>query len=114
MTKGSSPSGIVETDYIEGSGAINVSFDIYQVHCYEGQAGSGDYYIVNMSSSVSNNDMYKGRWSNRHGGTYVRICGFYGKAFAMECIPLKCETKDGKRYIRNWVQTIYFYSERNT
>jgi hypothetical protein len=96
-------------DYIEGSGAINVSFDIYQVHCYEGQAGSGDYYIVNMSSSVSNNDMYKGRWSNRHGGTYVRICGFYGKAFAMECIPLKCETKDGKKvYTELGTDDIFF------
>ena len=39
-------------DYIEGSGAINASFDIYQVHCYEGQAGSGDYYIVNHCCPV--------------------------------------------------------------
>ena len=96
-------------DYIEGSGAINASFDIYQVHCYEGQAGSGDYYIVNMSSSVSNKDMYKGKWWNRHGGSYVRICGFYGKAFAMECIPLKCEKKDGKKvYTELNTDDIYF------
>lgn len=86
-------------DVIKGNGSVTVSFDIFQVHCYEGQPGAGDYYIVEMSASVNNHDMYKGKWRNKHGGTYVRICGLYGKSFSVECIPCRYTftQKDGKR-----------------
>lgn len=86
-------------DIIKGNGSITVSFDIFQVHCYEGQPGAGDYYIVEMSACVNNKDMYKGKWWNRHGGSYVRICGLYGKSFSVECIPCRYTftQKGGKR-----------------
>ena len=66
-------------DEIPYSGTASVAFDIYQLHCYQGESGEGDYYVVSMTGSVSNQNMYKGRWRNRHGGTHVRICGLYGK-----------------------------------
>lgn len=80
-------------DYITGNGSVTVSFDIHQIHCYDSQPGHGDYYLVDMTASISNQDMYKGRWWNIHGGTYVRICGFYGKSFEIECAPVNYETK---------------------
>lgn len=70
-----------DPDVINGSGTITVCYDVYQVHVYEGEAGAGDYYLVDMFASVANKDMFKGKWWNRHGGCYVRMTGFYCKSF---------------------------------
>ena len=74
-------------DVIKGTGAVTVSFNIYQIHCYEDQPGAGDYYLVNMTAGLASADMYKGKWWNQHSGTYVRICGLYAKEFAVVCMP---------------------------
>lgn len=86
--------GAYKADRIKGNGSIGVSFDIYQIHCYEDQPGEGDYYLVEMTASVANKDMYKGKWWNNHLGTYIRICGLYGMAFEIECAPVDPETKE--------------------
>ena len=86
--------GAYKADYIDGEGSINVAFDVYQIHCYEDYPGHGDYYLVDMTATVANNGMYKGKWWNNHYGTYVRICGLYGKSFEIECAPVTdAETK---------------------
>ena len=76
-----------DPDIIKGTGAVTVSFNIYQIHCYEDQPGAGDYYLINMTAGLASADMYKGKWWNQHSGTYVRICGLYAKEFAITCSP---------------------------
>ncbi len=73
---------------IKGNGSISVAFDIYQIHCYEGQPGAGDYYLVKMRASVANENMYVGKWWNKYAGLYVRLCGLYGTSFEVECAPV--------------------------
>lgn len=68
-------------DYLSGSGSLTVAYDIYTCHVYEGQPGAGDYYAVNMTTSVANEGMWKGKGDNRHGGVHVRWCGWYGTDF---------------------------------
>lgn len=85
-------------DIISGNGSMSASFSIYQIHCFEGEYGAGDYYLVDMTASVANSDMYKGKWWNRHLGTYVRICGFYGKSLEVECTPMKKEGNTFRPY----------------
>lgn len=87
---------------ISGNGSISVAFDIYQIHCYEGQQGAGDYYLVNMTASVANKDMYKGKWWNTHKGWYVRLCGLYGTSFEVECAPVFADDSS-KVYANNQV-----------
>ena len=73
-------------DSLTGKGSITVAYDIYQVHVYDGEAGAGDYYLVSMTGSVANDDMFKGKWTTHHGlwGTLVlRLCGYYGKEFSV-------------------------------
>ena len=79
--------GNSDPDVIKGTGAVTISFNIYQIHCYEDQPGAGDYYLVNMTAGLASADMYKGKWWNQHGGTYVRICGLYAKDFSVVCAP---------------------------
>lgn len=79
--------GDSDPDIIKGTGAVTVSFNVYQIHCYEDQPSGGDYYLVNMTAGLASADMYKGKWWNQHGGSYVRICGFYAKSFEVECTP---------------------------
>lgn len=81
-------------DYIIGEGTIGVSFDIYQIHCYEGEPGAGDYYLVNMTAHVANDDIYKGKWWNVHGWSCVRICGLFGRSFAVACTPVDPDTHE--------------------
>lgn len=87
---------------INGNGSISVAFDIYQIHCYEGQQGAGDYYLVNMTASVANEDMYRGKWWNTHKGWYVRLCGLYGTNFEVECAPVFADDNT-KVYANNQV-----------
>lgn len=79
-----------------GSGAVTLGFNIYQIHCYESSPTPGDYYLVELDAALASDNMYKGKWWNLHGGTYVRICGFYAKDFTVECIPWN--NKENKPY----------------
>lgn len=85
--------GVFKADRIKGNASIGVSFDIYQIHCYDDQPGAGDYYLVDMTASVANSDLYKGKWWNNHAGTLIRMCGLYAKSFEIECTPVDAETK---------------------
>lgn len=76
-----------DPDQIKGTGAVTLNFNIYQIHCYAKEPGAGDYYLVNMTAGLASSDMYKGKWWNQHGGTYVRMSGFYAKEFQVECTP---------------------------
>lgn len=61
---------------------IMVMYDVYMVHVYEGQDGAGDYYGVKMWSTIANAGMWgNGQGVNKHGGVYVRWCGWYPTDF---------------------------------
>ena len=76
-----------DPDYITGDGSVSLNFNIYQIHVYDEAPGCGDYYLVNMSAALESDRMYKGKWVNMHGGVWVRLCGYYAMAFAVDCIP---------------------------
>lgn len=105
---GSSP------DSIHGNGSVGVSFDIYQIHCYEGEGNdkASDYYLVNMNTFLENGNMYKGKWWNKHGGCRVRICGMYAKEFKTEFMPWNTEKK--QPYSLDEVETIGIPSPATT
>jgi len=81
---GSSP------DCISGTGSITYALDIYQVHRYDDESipgdDSGDYYLVKMKSSLASGDMFK-NFVNKHGGFYMRVCGFFAEEFIAEFAP---------------------------
>ena len=76
-------------DYIDGSGSVGITLDIYQIHCYKGENpnNAGDYYLINMHGFLASSNMYIGKKRNRHGGCYVRYCGMYAKSLKTEFIP---------------------------
>lgn len=63
-------------DRIDGHGGWSIQL-AYKPFLVTGSASNGLYYAVKANISVSNKDAYKGRWWNRHGGTYVRLTGYY-------------------------------------
>ena len=66
-----------DPDQLSGSGCMSIDYKVYMAHVYEGEPGAGDYYAVKITASMANEKMYQGRHWNKHGGTYVRYCGFY-------------------------------------
>ncbi len=66
-----------DPDKLKGKGSMTLDFSLYMAHVYEGEPGSGDYYAFHVTASMANGDMYDGRSWNKHGGVYVRKCGFY-------------------------------------
>lgn len=84
-----------DPDKISGNGSMTVNYTVFMAHVYEGQEGSGDYYAVRVYPSIANAEMYRGKKRNRHGGTYVRYCGFICTSAAFE-FSLKDE--NGKDY----------------
>ncbi len=80
-----------DDDYLNGSGSMTVAYDIYMCHVYEGQSGAGDYYAMNMTTSVANAGMWQGTGDNRHGGVHVRWCGWYGKGFTAQSMLCPAE-----------------------
>lgn len=73
---------------VKGNGSIDVQFDVYQVHCYEDQPGAGDYYLVNMTASVANSDMWTGLHTNYKWGVWTRLCGYIATSFDVVCTPV--------------------------
>ena len=49
-------------DYIDGSGSVGITLDIYQIHCYKGENpnNAGDYYLINMHGFLACRVMYIG------------------------------------------------------
>lgn len=66
-----------DPDKLSGSGCMSMDFSVYMAHVYEGEPGAGDYYAIRVTANMANGDMYHGRDWNKHGGTYVRYCGYY-------------------------------------
>jgi len=64
-------------DVIDMRGTITVKIIVYPLYAFEDQPGQGDYYIVSQTVIARNDNMYKGRWTNKHGGVSVRLCGYY-------------------------------------
>ena len=82
-----------DPDYISGNMSVTFTFDIHQIHSYETNVSPGDYYLVDMTASIANSDMYKGKWWNRHGGCYVRICGMYCQEVEFDVTPVDAVTQ---------------------
>lgn len=79
-----------DPDKIGGSGSITYALDVYQVHRYDDESisgdDSGDYYLMKMKSSLASADMFN-NFVNRHGGTYMRVCGFFAEEFHVQFTP---------------------------
>lgn len=66
--------------------AMAVGYDIYPIHVYEGEQGAGDYYFVNMTASVNNGAVYKGKskfWTD-FVWVCLRWCGAFPTQFYVE------------------------------
>ena len=66
-----------------GEAVVNLGCDVYPLHVYEGENGAGDYYFMDMTASISNETMYKGKDGYWTGGApvYLRWCGAYATKF---------------------------------
>ena len=66
-----------------GSAPVTVSYDVYPIHVYEGEIGSGDYYFMDMTANIANDKMFQGK--NSFGTSFfpvlLRWCGAYAKTF---------------------------------
>ena len=67
----------------QGKAVVNLCCDVYPLHVYEGENGAGDYYFMDMTASINNETMYKGKGSYWTGGAPVKIrwCGAYATKF---------------------------------
>ena len=101
-----------DADRIKGHGAVSIDLNIYQIHCYDEAPGAGDYYLVNMSAGLQSENMYRGKWVNKHGGVWTRLCGYYAKSFAVDCIPWNYSTD--APYTNDDVETIGSTSPETT
>ncbi|MCR4925883.1 MAG: hypothetical protein K5917_06315 [Clostridiales bacterium] len=63
-------------DSIDGHGSWSIQFS-YKPIWVTNSTSNGLYYFVKANISVCNNDAYKGRWWNKHHGSYVRLTGYY-------------------------------------
>lgn len=93
-----------DPDRIQGEGAVSLNLNIYQIHCYEGAPGAGDYYLINLSAGLASDKMYRGKWVNTHGGVHTRLCGYFAKSFTVDCIPWNKNTN--APYYSDEVETI--------
>ena len=67
----------------QGKAVVNLCCDVYPLHVYEGENGAGDYYFMDMTASINNETMYKGKGKYWTGGAPVlmRWCGAYATKF---------------------------------
>lgn len=72
-------------EYCTGNPILSLAYNYKMVHVYEGQVGSGDYYIMEMNSSVNNCKMWDGKVRRvDHGGAITQICGWLLERFQVE------------------------------
>lgn len=74
--------------YLDGTGAATTLLDVYPIHVYEGQAGTGDYFAVKMHTSVANANMWKGKGWVYRGGIWIRWCGLWCTNFDTKVEPM--------------------------
>ncbi len=73
-----------KADKLTRNGEIDVSYSIYPLYSYKANgSSSGDYYIVEATVTIHNDDMYNGKWTKKHGGVKSHLCGFYLKKFEL-------------------------------
>ena len=67
----------------QGKAVVNLCCDVYPLHVYEGENGAGDYYFIDMTASINNETMYKGKGTYWTGGFPVKMrwCGAYATKF---------------------------------
>ena len=67
----------------QGKAVVNLCCDVYPLHVYEGENGAGDYYFIDMTASINNETMYKGKGTYWTGGAPVKMrwCGAYATKF---------------------------------
>lgn len=71
-----------KADKLTRSGTIDVAYSIYPLYSFQANGSSaGDYYIVEGTFTVHNDQMYNGSWTKKHGGVKSHLCGFYLKKF---------------------------------
>jgi hypothetical protein len=68
-------------DTLTKSGAIQVTTQIYPLYAFADQSAPGDYYLMHQEVTIPNAQWYNGRWTNKHGGVYVRLCAFFMNNF---------------------------------
>jgi hypothetical protein len=71
-------------DNLTGTGQVIVSYTVRPLFAFEGQSGSGDYYIINASINPSSTNMFHQPYSSKHGGYSTYICGYYLTSFSYE------------------------------
>ena len=84
-------------DYrFNGSAPVSVSYDIYPIHVYEGENGSGDYYFMDMTANVANDKMFQGKNAYWTGGfpVYLRWCGAYAKTFKVSSTLINSDNNE--------------------
>ena len=72
-----------DADYLSGTGNVVVTYDVYPVHCFDGQQGAGDYYYVKLRTQVNSAGMYTPTTRCGHGGVWVHKQGFWLKEFGI-------------------------------
>lgn len=71
-----------KADKLTRSGTIDVAYSVYPLYSFQANGSSaGDYYIVEGTFTVHNDQMYNGSWTKKHGGVKSHLCGFYLKKF---------------------------------
>jgi len=64
-------------DLLSMYSTIDISYNVYPMHAFSTHDSSGDYYIVEGNVTAHNANMYKGKWTNKHGGVHSRLCAYY-------------------------------------
>lgn len=77
-----------EDYHVRGTGSVTNTYTIYKLYAFEGQEGSGDYYMVKCNSKIASNDMYKGRWKDIRIGIHIRQTGYFLKDVLFTHTPL--------------------------
>ena len=81
-------------DRLTKSSTVDVSYNIYPMHAFSTTTAPGDYYLVEASIVAHNGNMYKGKWTSRHGGVYARLCGYYMSKLEFNTVFLDEDKKE--------------------
>lgn len=79
-------------DSIKGNGNFTATYSIYPLYAFEGQATTGDFYIVSAEYTAHSTQMcpkdtvkyYLHKWEQSHGGFTCHLCGFFLTRFNVE------------------------------
>lgn len=75
---------------IKGNGGISITIEVNPIHVYEkttgkvAAVGNGDYYLISMSASVANSNMYIGKIKKTKVGVVYRLIGYLCNDFSVQ------------------------------